>query len=274
MSDQSRPNAPASASESPSETGNNPNANPIESVDGTAPPSSRSEDRNCNRTGTDIQLEEGSFHVHGSSGSNSVSNSQPQPYNSNTTNPSINQMSPTTITSTTIEMAESSSTYQQPGQRVGEVHVSHRIPSNPHPRRNSNQPPNHPLTPNADQEQEIPSGPGTDIDVNETRMRVAVLVRMPTPPTTPTSTPLSHSGLSKAKLKAKAKVESGYELKDEKRLSSLKTSVSTLGGGENKNDMDADGVQVQVPSLEVGLADVDVFPDRRGGEGWREMSSV
>jgi len=228
--DQGRPHAPASEST----ISTNPNANPINSVDGRASTPS-SHNRHRTDTGAEAQLEEGTLHLRVLSGSNS------HPHNS-TNQPDMDQTPPVAIASMTTERTESThQSVQQPGQgTVRDAHISpnNNNPTNPHPSRNqnSNQSQIHPLY----------------------RMRVAVLVCMPTPPA-----PSPHSWLSKAESKAKAKAVSGSELKDsmdERRLSSFsRSTVSTLGGGEQRDDTDTDGVHV--PPLEVGLADVDVFPE-------------
>jgi len=223
--DQRRPHAPASASDSIVTT------NPSRLFSSSPHPDNRN--RHRTDTGDEAQHEEGTLHLRLSG-----SNSHPH------TN--MDQTPPVTITSTTTEF-----THPSPGQgAVGDAHISSNIPQNPHPSRNqiSNPSQIHPLSPN----QESSSG---TVD-KSTRMRVAVLVRMPTPPT-----PSPHSWLSKAESKAKA--VSGYEIKDstdEKRSSSFsRSTASTLGGGERRDDTDTD--EVLIPPLEVGLADVDVFPD-------------
>lgn len=119
-------------------------------------------------------------------------------------------------------------------------------------------------TVDADASSQLPSKPLSgrkaqmepDMD-NFTRLQVAVLVRMPTPPH-PVSTSFP-SGLLDAKLKVKA--ESGYEPKD---LVEKPISASSCGSTLEDDSVD------QVPVLEIGLVDVNVYPglgSDEGGEG-------
>ena len=207
------------------------------------------------------QPEERNPHIYGSSGS-SYSGSRPPQHSSHLNsdpNANMNEMPPNPSIGIGASTRQTSDSGPPPLEQSGVGDSEADIPTASTSSQTRIVKGSHPQTAIQIQNQShknfLLGGMKTDAD-KPTQVRVAVLVRMPSPPP-------SISARSTSSPLPKDKEKLGFI--DEKRLSS--SSGSTLGsGGCDLKNMDTISV-VEMPFLEVGLMDVDVFPSFGGERG-------